>query len=278
MKEYCVYGNPTIDIITKDEGRETIAYGGGSYYSSIPLLERNLSVKVYAVYSPLLTGHPIGKYIVKQQYSTRINIFRLIYRGLERELKIIDNAPPIYPWNVNEDYCYAVVNPVIGEVDLNLLREIRHRSLLLAIDLQGFLREKREGKIFLTHSPIALYAVEVADVVHADLEEFRALTVPLSPSQAFDKISKHVKGVLLITDRPNTVFLVNRRGVRVYTLEEKYNAINKTGAGDYFLSTYFYLYISTVDEEEAIFKAHEYTTKWLIVRNSRGPPRTLTTH
>ncbi|MEM4061828.1 MAG: sugar kinase, partial [Desulfurococcaceae archaeon] len=141
MKKFCVYGNPTIDVIELETSEKYVAYGGGAYYSSLPLLEAREEVSIYSVYSPLLVKHPVSRFLVKKQYSPRANIFILEYKHGTRRIKVLDVAPPLYPWNVQEEECYAIVNPVLGEVGVGILKELSCRSPAVAMDVQGFLRE-----------------------------------------------------------------------------------------------------------------------------------------
>lgn len=262
MKKICIYGNPTIDIIELENNEVMVTYGGGSYYSSQPLIERSIDIEVYAVYSPLLSGHPVSKYIVKTQYSTNVNIFKLIYRGLERELILLDKAPSLYPWNMGMDCEYSILNPVIGEIDIGLLKNTRSMSVSIAVDIQGFLRERNGDRIYLKRNPIVLSVIEWADVIHMDIDEYRVLSGTSNVEDAFKQISKHLKGIIVVTEK-HSAMLIRPNGYEIYGFEEKYNAINKTGAGDYFLSTYFYEYITRHDEEDALFKAHIETVNWL---------------
>lgn len=269
MKRFCIYGNPTIDLISvmDDKGRraatEAILYGGGSFYSAIPLIERHLEVEVYAVYSHLLVKHPISNYINKRQYSTRANIFRIEYWGDKRKISVLDLAPALYPWNIHEGLCNSIVNPVFQEINSSTLKSIRCRSQLLAVDLQGLLRRPKGGEVVLESTQDAITALELSDVVHSDLEELFALVGTSNIRDAAEKVSKRLKGVLIVTIRPNRSVLISSGHAQIIDLPGDYIAINKTGAGDYFLSTYFYYYAEGRDEEESTYLAHEYTTMWL---------------
>lgn len=274
---FCVYGNPTIDVIKENDQLEYIAYGGGSYYSSLPLIDRGLNPEIYAVYSPALSGHPIVRYMVKQQYSKSANIFKIEYRGLNRALSILDKAPQIYDWNTHIGLCHVIVNPVLGEVSVNLLKKIKLNSLTLAIDLQGYLRAHMNGDIVLTYNPCIETIFELADVIHADLDEYRAILRSHDLINGCSRVLKKMRGVLVVTDRPSRILVLTSNRIKVIELNEDYLAQVKTGAGDYFLATYTYYYCKTNDEEESSYLAHEYTTKWLMQRNITRPHRTSTT-
>jgi len=268
--KYCIYGNPTIDIVTENNHSRYVAYGGGSYYSSLPLIKRGISVEVYASYNTMLEEHPISKYIVKQQFATSVNIFELEYHGFERKLKVRDAAPKIYEWNTHIDLCNVIVNPVLGEVSVNLLRNIKLKSTILAVDLQGFLRRLVDGNITLTYNPEVEAVLEIADVVHADLDEYIALTRSRSSSITSFTNPRNLRGVLVVTVRPSKILIFTRSLFKVIEFKEDYYAPIKTGAGDYFLATYTHSYYETGDAEESAFLAHEETTYWLKERSTAG--------
>ena len=276
MKDFCVYGNPTVDLIKRPGDPELFVYGGGSYYSSLPLLERGLRVEVHAVYSPLLHAHPISRYIVKQQFSTKTNFFKIEYVDSKRIMSILEKAPPLYHWNVHNGLCHVVINPVLGEVSASLVKAIKHKALLLAVDLQGFLRETRGQVLVLGPSAEAIEVLRLADIVHADLEELQALTNRHNALEACENVVRYLRGAMLVTIRPHAAILVSEGRIRVHEFSDDYVAKERTGAGDYFLSTYTYYYVKTGDYEESLYKAHEYVTKWLKSRDAR-PHRAPTT-
>ncbi|MEM0002422.1 MAG: hypothetical protein QXM43_07375 [Desulfurococcaceae archaeon] len=274
---FCIYGNPTIDIIKENPHSEYVEYGGGSYYSSLPLIKRGLSIEVYAVYSPAVSGHPVAEYIIKQQYSSNVNIFKIEYHGLNRTLSVVDKAPQIYDWNTHVGFCYVIVNPVLGEVSINMLRRIKLNSLILAVDLQGYLRKIVNGNIILEYNPDIEVVFELADVIHADLDEYEVISRNLNSTNIQVQALKKLRGVLVVTARPNRIFIITSNKTKIIELNEDYYAQVKTGAGDYFLATYTYYYCKTSDEEESSYLAHEHTTRWLMYRDNVRPHHTPTT-
>jgi len=247
-------------------------HGGGVYYSAIPITQRGLDLEVYTVLSPSLINHPVVKYAVKSQYSTRTNIFILEYTGSSRVLRVLEVAPPIYQWNTHSELCYTIVNPVMGEVDISLLKLLRAKSLLIAVDIQGFIRAvNSNGLVFLKSSSEAISVLELADIVHADTEEAtclaRCIGDNLPVERALSKLSKYSRGVLLVTSGSNKITVVHRGEVRIVEVEDKYRAVEKTGAGDYFLTEYFINYITSNDIVESVHRAHKEVTKWLIIRD-----------
>ncbi len=275
--KFCLYGNPTIDIIVTKEFTR-IAYGGGVYYSTLPLIKYGFTVEVYSVFNVRLLEHPIAPYIVKSQYSTRVNIFNLEYTSSSRVVRVLEKAPAIYSWNSHKDYCYSVINPVIGEVDISLLKLVRVKSQIIALDIQGFVRTtNNSGVVVLKPSSEALEALKLADVVHADLEEALCLVKEYGDlRRGLGKVTEKARGIVITTSGSSKILVAYQGIVRDVEVSSDYIAIEKTGAGDYFLTTFLLKYMNSGDLLESIHRAHEEVTKWLMSRD-RELHRTLTT-
>lgn len=269
--KFCLYGNPTIDIIiTNSESR--VSYGGGVYYSSIPLVKRGFNIEVYSVMSPRLLKHPVVEYIVKSQYSSRTNIFILTYKGDTRRLSVLEKAPLIHHWNSHGELCYTLVNPVISEVDTSLLKLLRGKSLLLAVDIQGFLRVISEtGEVLLKPASEALEVLELADIVHADIEEVKCLVKSYGENtnlnSALRSLTRLSRAMLIVTRGLDNITIASRGVVIDVQVDNTYKALEKTGAGDYFLAEYLVHYLLSGDAVESAYKAHEEVTKWLKSRD-----------
>lgn len=262
----CIYGNPTLDIIIHVDHEKTISYGGGVYYSSIPFLERGFNIEVYSVLSPLIHGHPIRRYIVLRQYSARTNIFLLDYTGSHRRIYVLERSDKLAYWNIHDDICISIVNPVLGEMDTTHLRYIRMRSTLLAVDIQGFIRSVSNGKIIHTCESDVLNVLREADIIHMDREEYDFLRSILANLYSID-MQRVVKGVILITERPNKISLITRDYRRDLTTDLDSRVIDKTGAGDFFLSSFVIHYLKEMNYEESAYKAHIDTSRWLMSRD-----------
>ena len=226
---------------------------------------------MYSVMSPRLVSHPIAEYITRLQYSTRTNIFVLNYTSEKRFLKLLEKAPPIYPWNTHQDPCYVIANPVIGEVGVSLLRVLRTKSEVIALDLQGLVRSvTSSGDVVLTPHSEALDALRLVDVVHADVEEAECLVRGLgetSLQRGLSAITRTSRVVILITRGLGEITVAYGGLVRDVVVDVEYVAREKTGAGDYFLSVYLLHYLASNDLVESVYRAHEDVTEWLIERD-----------
>lgn len=263
---YCIYGNPTIDIILESDKSAYLSHGGGSYYSTLPLIAHGIKPEVYAVYSHMLHDHPISNFIIKQQYSTRANIFILEYKGLYRDLRVLDISENILDWNTHAGICNVIANPVMNEIGINLLRKIRLGAEILAVDIQGFIRNNVNSRIKLVFKPGVHSLFEIADIIHTDIEEFNTI-LRTAGITTLEKMSRNLRGIVIVTSPPNNAVLITRHKVKHLEFEDNYVASQKTGAGDYYLGAYTYYYSIIMDEEESAYKAHNDTSKWLRLRD-----------
>jgi len=277
IMKFCLYGNPTIDVIITKEFKR-VTYGGGVYYSALPLIKRGFTIEVYSVFNTRLIKHPIASYIVKSQYSSRTNIFNLEYIDNSRVIRVLEKAPAIYSWNSHEDYCYTVVNPVIGEIDISLLKLVRTKSQIIALDIQGFVRDiNTKGIIFLKPIPHIFEALMLADIIHADLEEALCLVSGHGDlRRGLSMITREARSIVVVTSGSTRILIAHQGVVREINVSGEYTAIEKTGAGDYFLTAFLLEYLNSNDPFESVYKAHMEVTEWLMNRD-RELHRTLTT-
>ncbi|MCY0868636.1 MAG: sugar kinase [Desulfurococcus sp.] len=279
MLEVCVYGNPTLDWIVAGS-ESTTAYGGGVYYSTLPFQGSSLyKVSVYTVYSPRIHGHPVYRLPGVLQYSSAATVFKLVYNGASRTLYLKEKAPPLYPWNLSSSLCHiAIVNPVFHEVNESHLTAISSRTLLLAGDIQGFIRvSESNGKItYASCSSSLIRLLRFFHLIHMDLDELKAFTCTSSIDEAVDKLKDTVGGtIVVVTGRLKPIRVVYNKASYSISVDDSPLVNDKTGAGDFFIGATAKYFWSTWDPVRAVEKAHEETTRWLLEKNASSPPATL---
>lgn len=266
-----LYGNFTYDIIVIRRELLSERLGGGVYYSSIPfIIDNKYNVKIYAVISPIIYySSKLLRYIVQEHFSTRTNIFKLIYNGAKRTIIVVDRAPQIDMCIKNEKADVSIVNPVLGEVSTSLLRRIRVDSKIVAIDIQGFARIVNKHNIIVTRrTSDSLEAIKLSNIVHMSLDEAIQLTQANNIDHITTKLSRISKNTLfIITNSENPPILIFRNKYRIIGSRQK-PVQDRTGAGDYFLSVFTKEYIETNDEIKSMHYALRETTKWLERRNA----------
>lgn len=277
MENVCIYGNPTLDYIVFSDKRESIAYGGGVYYSSLPFLKSSkYDVGIYAVYSPRIHGHPIYRFSRGYQYSSRTTIFRLIYSDSSRALFLEEKAPPLYPWIIHEEPCLTIVNPVFHEVNESNLALIRIRSPILAGDVQGFIRGVRSNMVIYECSRHVVDSLRYFDIIHMDEVELKALTCMDDTYRALKKLKDILGGtIVVVTNRTKPIHVLLGNTIETISLDDSLLVRDKTGAGDYFLGALLKHVYAYSDFLKVVEKAHEETSMWLKEKNASSPPTTF---
>jgi len=261
--EICIYGNPTLDIIEDSRGVKW-SYGGGVYYTSLPFLEKGFKLKIYSTVSYSIINHPVFKHVVPLQYSKAYNVFHIKYdeKG-SRTLELLQEAPPLYNWNMSEDLCVSIVNPVYREIPPSFIKQLSNRSTILAGDIQGFLRWRKNHSIVLYPDEQVFESIKVLNLIHMDIEEARALTGEGEIGFVAAKLQNVLKDqIVVVTDGPSNILLIQGGKTKViHHVGETFP--DTTGAGDFFLGVLTYYYLVTNDIVESVFKGVVATEKWL---------------
>ncbi|MEM4435565.1 MAG: PfkB family carbohydrate kinase [Thermosphaera sp.] len=270
-ERFCLYGNPTLDLINDQLGRRW-QYGGGVFYSSLPLLMRGFEVEIYSIVSHPIIDHPVYKYVKPLQYSSDYNIFYLMYdsRG-SRYFKVIRTAPQLYDHCIHEEDCIAIVNPVLQEISVNLVKRLAVKSSILAGDIQGFIRMKQGDSIVLKPGPLLIEVLKEIEILHMDVDEARALINNFSFNEIIEKLTKFSRGkALVITNGPGDVTIISDG--KVLKIPHKGKVVkDATGAGDFFLGTLVAYFTKLNNVTESAYKSIEETEVWLEKRLHRHP-------
>jgi hypothetical protein len=265
----CVYGNPTVDVIVTSRG-VAVRTGGGVYYTALSLLDEGVKPEVYSV-GPhwLFLVNGLMEFKVNPSYSTSSMVFRITYLDTERVMEVAEMSPQLSSVDEHSGLCYTVVNPVLGEVTPSLLKSLRIKSIVLAGDVQGFVRERRLGPLALRGSRDVRELVGVFDVLHMDAAELLALTASSSKDEALGKLRKLLRdGYVVVTEGFKPPVVVHREGFEVVG-RERVRVGDKTGSGDYFLARLFVGVVEGLPVKEAVEYALEETDKWLLERDRR---------
>lgn len=216
--EFVIIGNPTIDII---EGEKLI--GGSVIYSSLTISKLGYGVTIIGNkgrdFNVDLTGIDVRLKDVSK--TTKFEI------GKDR-LKIIERSDPISKEALPSLKSKIVhCAPVFREIDYELLRFLQRDAGFLSIDMHGFVREEREGKIVLEKPKHGIKA----DFVKMSKEESRHVNV----DAGIIAITKGRKGAEIIADKTYEIPAFPAK------------VIDPTGAGDVFCGAFLVRYHETKD-------------------------------
>ena len=227
-------------------------------------MEKGFEIKIYSTTSHSTINHPVFKHVVPPQYSSTYNIFHIKYdeKG-SRALELLQEGPPLHVWNMNEDLSVTIVNPVYGEILPSVIKQLSNRSIILAGDVQGFLRLRRNRLIILYPDEQMFESIRMLRLVHVDIEEARALTSEQNTRHVAFKLKDIFNDQIIdVTNGPSNIILIyDGRIEEGYHAGESYP--DTTGAGDFFLGSLTSYYLITNDILESVHKSVVETERWL---------------
>jgi sugar/nucleoside kinase (ribokinase family) len=237
-------GNYTKDTIVSSSGKRIVDGGAFNYGSHVAarmglrtaaitrlVMEdfhvvreiEQLGVKVFAHPAPAST-------CLRLEYPTPDVDNRIIF--------VLSDAGPFSPAEVRDVQAQAFVVGASfrGEVSLEVIAELDGKDALLAVDVQGFLRVVRDGKMVPEPWPEKQGVLSRINVLKSDAVEAELLTGATDIRQA----------ALMIADLgPREVMITHRQGVLVYASGEFHEAgffpgklIGRSGRGDTCIAAY----------------------------------------
>jgi len=156
----------------------------------------------------------------------------------ERIIYITSSAGPFAPSEVVDISAKAFVigASVRGEVSVEVIQELRKKRTLISVDLQGFIRVVRDGKLIFEAWPEKEAVLSMVDVLKTDAVEAELLTGEKDIRVAAKKIAHW---------GPREVVLTHREGILVYDgdvfLEAGFyprKLVGRSGRGDTCLASY----------------------------------------
>jgi len=179
------------------------------------------------------------------QESKETGGFHLVYfESGDRKLNLLSIADPIkyFPEKYLES-SYIVVGPILGEISLDLLRDIRSRSKAkMFLDPQGFVRRVQGDKAVRVKNPQIRDVVENIDIVKPNEYEAQIMT-GFDPYAEIDKVCE-----TLYSWGPEIVIVtLGEHGSVIYNGSEmlklpayKTFAKDPTGAGDTYMGGFIF--------------------------------------
>ena len=180
--------------------------------------------------------------VVENAFTTK---FTLTYKGGKRELRLEHKAPQIVPEDVPSSLFAKVihVSPVIKEIPMSIIPELKNRATLLSIDPQGFLREiDKKGKVKLKRLEDS-GVLKYCDVFKSSVQEIRTIMGHASLETSMKRIREYGVKIILVT--------LGKKGILAYFDERFYHIPackpkilkNSTGAGDVLVGAFLAEYI-----------------------------------
>jgi sugar/nucleoside kinase (ribokinase family) len=140
-----------------------------------------------------------------------------------------------------------------GEIGLDVIEELAQRNALLAIDVQGFVRVARDGKLTYESWPEKSAVLMHVDVLKTDTVEAEMLT---------DTANTRDAARMLADLGPREIVLTHHKGVLVYAYGQLYEAsfhhrklVGRSGRGDTCIAAYIARRLAAPPAEAIIWAA-----------------------
>jgi sugar/nucleoside kinase (ribokinase family) len=243
-------GNYTKDTIASPAG-ESHVDGGGAHYAAVA--GARLGLKVAAVTRLAQDDH----YVVEKLERAGVAVFvhytpvstcvRLEYPTHDvdvRTMYVTAFAGPISGEEVEAVEARAAVlgTSVRGEVGLDVIEVLRRRGILVAADMQGFIRVVRDTRIEHSQWPEKEAVLALLDVVKVDAVEARYLTGEADTHAACRDLARLGPGEIVLTHKDGVV--VYDHGVYHEAAFHPTRMNGRSGRGDTCLGAYVAMRLS----------------------------------
>jgi len=243
-----------IGSLTKDLIGDEVRLGGPAYYCLLSLIQLGANACLMCSVDDDLYREVLrwGAEVVRCGRSSPV--FRLTYLSDgSRIVEVIREGSDLEL----SDECLelisnssgAIIDPVIGEVNPELVLEVRRRVKFLSIDMQGFVRVSSDGVVKCVWGDDAYDVLKLADLIHLSIDELPPNTGIEEAVELFRVVTKAVI-VISMDFRGSVVAIEDSRIRKVPALPgiEGYS----TGTGDVMLAVMTHYLINGYSTIEAI--------------------------
>jgi sugar/nucleoside kinase (ribokinase family) len=261
MFDVCVIGHVTKDIIRINGEAEKRMPGGAAYYTSMALKSFGVNVAVITKVSTDDQDHLLSELrrsgiAVFCKESEETTIFENIYRSEDKAVrtqKVKAVASPFSPVDLEHIRAAAFhVGPLTNrDVSPGFLDEVSRRGRLVSLDVQGLIREVRDGEIIEKDWQEKEKGLAYIDILKADKNEARILSKEDNLEKAAVELSRFGPKEVIITlaDEGSLIFS-NGKFYRIPAFPAR-KMIDSTGCGDTYIAGYLYQRLHSSNIEKA---------------------------
>lgn len=254
-------GQFTKDTISSASGTRTVAGGAFNYGAHVAA---RMGLRTAAVTQ--LAEEDLGAVAELEALGVRVfaqitpqsTCLRLEYPSADLDERIIyvtSTAGTLDPQQVAgvPARVYVVGASIRGEVPLSVVEALAAKQAQLALDVQGFVRVARGGRLVYDAWPLKAQVLAHVDIVKTDAVEAEMLT---------GQSDLRAAATMLADLGPAEVVLTHRQGLLVYAGQEFYEAgfypreiVGRSGRGDTCLSAYTCKRLSASPGEATLWAA-----------------------
>ena len=254
-------GNYTKDTIIDSRGERTVDGGAFNYGANVAV---RLGMKTCAVTRLSRQDKHVVRGLeelgvdVFPEYASESTRLRLVYPSDnpdERQIFVDSSAGSIQPAQLaNVSAATAVVGASFrGEVGLEVLRNLKERGMRIALDVQGFVRSVRDGRLVADEWPDKAEVLALVHFLKADIAEAEILT----GSRDLESAARELVGL-----GAREIVLTHRDGVLVYDGRDFCEAgfhprklVGRSGRGDTCIAAYACRRLASEPAEATIWAA-----------------------
>jgi sugar/nucleoside kinase (ribokinase family) len=237
-------GHYTKDTIVSVQGTRVVDGGAFNYGSHASI---RMGLKVAAITRLAqedfrvvdeLKGLGVHVFAKATPHSTCLRLEYPSSNPDERVIYITSSAGPFAPSQVAgiSAKAFVIGASVRGEVPVEVIRALRKKETLISVDLQGFIRVVREGKLIFEPWPEKERILSMVDVLKTDALEAELLTGEKDIRVAAKRIAHW---------GPREVVITHRDGILVYVGDAFHQAnfypkklVGRSGRGDTCVASY----------------------------------------
>jgi sugar/nucleoside kinase (ribokinase family) len=257
MVDICCVGHITSDKVVNTNST-TYMPGGTAYYFSFPFNTLDVS---YVLVTALAT-QDIDYVIalrdrgieVKVQQSEHTVCFENVYDENTdyRTQQVSQQADP---------FSEAILLPVeakifhlgpllAGDISVSLIKALSEKGQV-SLDVQGYLREVRDGRVYTADWPEKVEALAYVDIMKADEAELRALTDCADVRKGAEMVADWGVKELVITNGSQGSLIYSAGTFYPLPAFRPKTLVDATGCGDTYMAGYLYQRIKGADEQQA---------------------------
>ena len=243
--DLAIIGNYTKDKIVSPTGTRYVDGGGFNYGVHVAVM---MGLKVAAITRLAKEDHYVVESLLKlgadvyPYYSPKSTHMFLYYPTSDvdnRQLSVTSVAEPFKPEHVQQINAkvFLINASTRGEVDLDVIKVLQKKKVLVAADVQGFVRTiDEQGKLRYDPWPGKEKILSRIQILKTDAVEAEALTAEKDITKAAARLAEL---------GPREIVLTHRDGLLVYADQQYYQAlflpnklIGRSGRGDTCIASY----------------------------------------
>jgi len=241
--------------VNKTEFGEKIAYGGGTYtgitanelgWDTTILTKGNEQLSEW-----LIELEDLGIRVIMQPDDSITSFYNDYTSGI-RVQKLVSKTGKII-FDLEEKFDVIHIAPLFHEVDLALVKKAKNKCKLLSLDVQGLVREEKNGIVEGVFLEDRKEWFNEVDILKVGEEEIKYVSEKETPEEICKDLKSLGPKIVTLTFGKKGSVVFGKKFYNIPTIAVK--EVDPTGAGDVYATAFVIKYFETKDERDAGFFA-----------------------